>query len=284
MPIAEWNVPFVLQTPGGNLNLNDLAGPLYLLDATACDAGAEIRDTKENVPQADGSLLHRRFYTGYDCKLAMSYWENATTPACEDVATDMHDDMMRCLRSLQDGDGRLLWTPTGKAQRMFDAIRLLDRMTLRPQGSEQGLLLGASFTLDTPFPYAQDAAETVTDFSGSNLTQTLDNTGSAPFYPVWKIYGPIFYFTISNVTTGLDIIYDADLPGAVGIGGGDYAEIDTFRNTIYLNGDGANLKPGIDIENSDFFPLAVGDNQITVSGEGTFPAPDVDCLWQPAWA
>lgn len=281
MPIVEWSVPFTLQTPEDDITFNVFSDRAYILEPTACDAGADVRDTKDNVPQADGSILHQRFYTGYECKLTCSYWENDEALACESLAREMHDNLMRALRSLQFGAGRLVWTPSGAANRMFDEVRLLVRATVRPQDST---MIVVDFTLDTPFPYAQDETETTTHFDDASDTQTLTNNGSAPFYPVWKVYGPVCYFTISNVTTGLDIIYDADLPGAVCIGGSDYVEIDTFRNTVYLNGSSSNLKSGIDITNSDFFPLDVGDNIITISGEGTFSPPDVDCLWQAAWA
>lgn len=283
MPIVEWNVPFTLTTPQDDIAFNTFSGgqPGYLLDRTACEAGADIRDTKDNVPQADGSILHRRFYTGYECKLTCSYWEDDENVACEDVAREMHDNLMRALRSLQEDSGRLVWTPSGAANRMFDEVRLLVRAAVSVQESS---LIVVSFTLDTPFPYAQDETETTTSFTNASPTQHLDNTGSAPFYPVWKVHGPTSGFTISNVTTGEEIVYDADLPGASAIASGHYAEIDTFRNTVYLDGSSSNLKPGIEILNSDFFPLEVGDNEITIFGEGTFPAPDTDCLWQAAWA
>ena len=56
-----------------------------------------------------------------------------------------------------------------------------------------------------------------------------------------------------------------------------YAEIDTFRNTIYQNGAGANLKDGLDVEMTDFFGLVPGNNVITISGGS------VTVLWQAAW-
>ena len=65
--------------------------------------------------------------------------------------------------------------------------------------------------------------------------------------------------------------------GADSIAGGSYAEIDTFRNTIFLNGSGANLKAGVDELSSEYFGLRVGENEIAIDGAS------VDVLWAPAW-
>jgi hypothetical protein len=95
------------------------------------------------------------------------------------------------------------------------------------------------------------------------------------------VYGPFDQFVLSNVTTGLDIVYDDSLPGAVSVASGHYIEIITFANTVYLDGDGPSRKAGIDIRNSDFWQLEVGDNDVEITANST--APDVDILWQAAW-
>ena len=72
-------------------------------------------------------------------------------------------------------------------------------------------------------------------------------------------------FTLTNTTTGDSFSFNDAQQGCANVGGG-YAEIDTFRNTVYLNGNQANLKPGIVMDTSDFFMLAPGANVITVTG------------------
>ena len=123
----------------------------------------------------------------------------------------------------------------------------------------------ATLLFDSPFPYAIDFTQEDDTTSGSIV---LNNTGNTPFYPVFKVTGG-GAFTLSNDTTGFAIVYTGSYSG--------YAEIDTFRNTIYENGNGANLKDGLDVENSDFFSLVPGNNVISISG-GT-----VEILWQAAW-
>jgi hypothetical protein len=109
------------------------------------------------------------------------------------------------------------------------------------------------------------------------VPDTLTNAGTAPMYPVFQVFGPTSFFSIGNLANGLQFVYDASLPGASAIGSGDYAEITMFRNTIYLNGDQDNLKPGVNILLSDFFPLEVGDNIVTITGA------DALVKWQSAW-
>src|SRR6185295_4647970 len=117
-------------------------------------------------------------------------------------------------------------------------------------------------------------------------TAILNNSGTAPFWPVFKVYGPFDSFQIEN-SSNLDddgnpmiILYQDILPGAVPIGGSDYIEIDCFRNTVYLNGSGDTRKAGINIIESDFWNLIVGNSTVTVSGGGSNAAPNVDILWQ----
>lgn len=281
----EWEVPFQLVTPQGTLLLNDdeqVEGS-YLLDKDGCQMGLGIRAEKYPVPQADGDILRRRFTSGYGVTLGIQYWDiGKKKPACVTTTPSsraMNDTLMRHLRSILNGGGRLLWIPTGQNVRMLDNLHLLES----PNIQEANGLTTCVFTLDTTYPYAQDYTQQVTSFSAGDPEVIINNTGTSPYWPVWKVYGPADNWTILNVTTNEEIVYNSDLPGAPVIPSGSYAEINTFRNTIYMNGDQQNLKPGIDIELTDFFPLEVGDNDILITGDATEAAPDTDCLWAPAW-
>ena len=290
MSIVEWGragpglppIPFDLITVEGTLELNRCDGsePYYMLIPESCLAISENRVTKDNIPQKDGSILHKRFRTGYTVALTIQYWESPSQPACGGTLVDMHDVMMRHLRAMLNESGRLIWEPTDHDARFFDEMRWLKEVTTDVQAA----FVQVSFALDSPFPYALDFEQSSTVIADGTIGTTLDNTGSAPMYPVIRVDGPTDSFVIRNETTDEEIIYDSSFPGAQPIGAGDYAEIDTFKDTIYENGDQTNLKPGIDIEDSDFFALEVGPNQITIQGDGSNPTPTVTFLWQAAWA
>jgi hypothetical protein len=291
MPIADWNVPMTLVTPQGELDLNDVGNAAggFMLDNQNCKSGPAVRATADNVPQGDGAILHAGFLGGYALTLAIQYWAGDSTAACatsSPTSDTMNDELMRHLASIIDGGGRLLYTPAGKARRLLDRLQLFgDSIDV----TETPGATGISFTLLSELPYSFDFEQQLTTIDDGTPTATLTNEGSIKYFPVFQIHGPFSAFILTNHSAldkdgnPLQIVYDADLPGAVPIGPSDYIEIITFENTCYLNGDGPSRKAGIDITTSDFWPLVVGDNDVEIEGEGTGPTPTVDILWQSAW-
>lgn len=287
MPIADWTVDFSIRdrvwAPGSQeLLLNQTiafsAGDgAYMLDQGGCTLGATVRAEKENVPQADGSILHCRYVTGMEMQLAIQLWDaSLDQPACDSLLQEMLDELMAYLYNLinaDDDDGRVYWQPAGVNQRMLDDCRLL--VYPAEQHPDSGIM-GVTVTLDTQWPYSVDAAQLSPTLPG-NVT----NAGNRDTYPVWKIYYPVSYTTIANSDTGEQFSWDSSRPGTGGpLDPGDYLEIDTFKNTVYKNGTGANLKAGIVMESSQFFTIPPGTWPITLS-EGS--ASSV-CLINAAWA
>lgn len=290
MPISDWNCPARLITPEGTLFFNNTAQTegYYVQIKESCDAGADTRATRSPVPQAGGAILNRGFDDGYLLKLAIAYFAEPDEPACgttDPTLSEMDDLLMKHLRSILDGGGRYIFTPPGQQERLLDELRLFQR----PVISVESGLTGVQFTLASPFPYTIDFNQTLTQLDAGSPSAVLVNLGSAPFWPVFKVYGPFDSFQLENADAVDDdgnpmiVLYHDILPGALPVGPGSYVEIDCFRNTVYLNGNGPSRKAGIDIIRSDFFPLVVGNNTITVTGGGSNAAPDVDILWQPAW-
>ncbi len=204
--------------------------------------------------------------------------------ACESsLLTQMLDDLTGALRSLLnagDNQGRLAWEVDGGNERMLDDVRLLVYPVFTP-----GPPPSVTFTIDSQYPYAQDLNQTRTPVA-DGVPVIVDNTGSADYQPVFLVNqlngvvdsGAVHTFTIQNLTTGEQFVYDDSLPGASPISaGGHYAEINTFANTIFLDGDGANLKAGVDELNSEYLSLPIGSSVIQIDDC------DMDILWAPAW-
>jgi hypothetical protein len=274
--VANWSPPyeFVLTNPyNGSMTFNaQLADRYYLLDKSGCKFTCGVRATKSNVPQADGSILHHRFLTGAEMSLRFLLWEEFNKPACDDLQADMLDELSGAFRSLlnaADNQGRLAWEVPGKNERMLDDARLLVYPEYS-QDDKSGMGI-VTVTIDTDLPYAQDLTQQLVSISDGG-DATIDNTGTAESFPVYKVYGPTSTFTLANVTTGEQVIYSG-----TAISGGDYVELNTFKNTAFLNGDGADMLPSIDILSSLFPFLRTGNNQISIDGA------DVDVLWNPAW-
>lgn len=281
--IANFAYPIVfdLTSPYANLSFNQqiVGSGIYLLRNSGCSVGPSTRTTRNNIPQADGSIPHHAFLTGTEMVLAIQLWEEQgdTKPACDDMLQEMLDNLLGALRSLLnagDNEGRISWDVYGGGgDRMLDDLRLLvyPTVALNDDGVTE-----VTVTVDTQYPYAEDLNQVETNVSG---TTVVTNGGNADFWPVWKVNGAFAAFTLVNNTTGLQIEYDSAQPGASAVGGGDYAEIDTFGGTIFLNGNGADLSAGIVALNSDDFPLVPGPNSITLTG-----AASADVLVNAAWA
>jgi hypothetical protein len=277
----EWGtVPFRLITPAGTLEFNTASGQRFLLDDSKCSVSLGLRAATTDIPQASGAIFHLpRFESKSLMALGVEFWDG-DSPACASALREMDDLLFLHLLALLDGqDGRIEWDPSGADTRILDninwgaaAVPFIEATSTR----------GYTFAVDSPLPYAITLAQTVQTITDGS-TATVTNGGNAPFFPVIKANGPTSAFTITNLSVldvdgnPLQVVYDSSRPGAVSIASGHYAELDFFRNTAYLDGAGANLKPGIDPTVLDFFPIRPGANSISVSGC------DIDLLLNNAW-
>lgn len=283
--IADWSSLNTLTTPAGNLALNAASGNRYLALNNRCDSGADLRVTFDNMPQADGQLNHTQYLTGYKMRLALALWTD-TGPACGGDAQEMLDELGAHIDALRNPTGadvtRIVWTPEGMANRMINELNLMEKsvVTTEPGGTEG--IVTVTFGVVSPFPYEMSEAEqtpaTITGGTGRPATD-LVNEGNTQFWPVFRVHGPTHEFWIYNFTTGMALHYDSSLPGASIIGTSEYLEIDMFRGTVVLNGDqDAGYIAGIDFEETDFWALAPGVNEVAVVG-----AASTVVLWNDAW-
>jgi hypothetical protein len=258
MPVADWTVsfnltskvytnnpspagvstdPLLLNTSIANFGGLGVAG-LFVLRPEGCSLVNQVRATKENVPQEDGAILHRRFTAGMEMTLAVQMWQDTDRIACDDLLQSMVDTMMGYaygLLNAGDNEGRVAWAPVGLSSagstyRMLDDIRLL---TYPAASQAPGSPYELTFTVDCELPYAEDLTQLSPSLSGGS--GTVVNYGDRPSYPVWKIYGPYSAFVLTNTTTGDTLTWDELFPGAgAALTDAQYLEIDTFRNTVSL--------------------------------------------------
>jgi hypothetical protein len=273
--VPDWSAPneFVLTNPyNGTMSFNVVgAGGFFALDNKQCQFRIFPRVTKSNIPQFDGSILHKRFLTGAEVDLTIELWEDEETPACGTLLTEMLDELTGAFRSLLnagDNEGRLSWPASGNNQRILDDVRMLTY----PAVTVNEVLTVMKVTIDSQYPYAQDQAEGMPQAFVAGVPQIITNTGTADYYPVYKVYGPTSVFSVSNATTGEDLFYIG-----TAIDSGDYVELNSFKNTAFLNGDGADLLDSVDVEQTLFPRLIPGVNLIEVD------LADMDVLWAPAW-
>lgn len=263
-------------TPHDDLTFNVPTGSedwIYLLIPEACSGKvAQVRVSEDNIPQADGSILHRRFTTGYQLQLSVSLWQDRETPACSDVVAAMAQRLSGCLRSiLNSQEGRVTFQEGETGE-----VRLVDQVRLRDYSlAIDGPLTAITFILDSPFPYSLTFTQDIIDISDG--METIFNEGNVDFWPVVKVFGPETAFVIGNDTLGELITFDAGLPGGQVIPSGHFAEFDFFRNTCYMDGDQADLLACLDPTQTDFFPLISGANDISTT------AASIEVLKNDAW-
>lgn len=291
----EWDVAMTIVSPFklAGLDLNTvlpLAGRDYAFRFQVLPDGYKVspgkfRAVADSVSQADGSSLQPPFFDGMVATMEIHYFvcprgdEGSAEPACGDDLRQMNELLVGVLNSLRtwtadpNNDQRYIWTPTGLGDRRMLTNVMLASLPVEIVKNDPRTY-GLTFSLGSPYAYAINATQTDTAIAAAG-SDSLDNTGNADSYPVIKVHGATSAFTITNEETGAQIIYDSGRPGAVAIGGGSYAEIDTFQGSIFLNGDGADLVAGLD-PTSVLFPLAPGAQTISVTGAA------IDILWNSA--
>lgn len=270
MAVVTWRVDFTLTSPLGTLTI-----PKVMLDATRCSSGAGLRVTDDDVPSGDGAIFHQRFKSGYQMTVGLNLYGSAVVMVGTELQA-FYDTLMGHLDALVDNDGRISWTVSGGNDRM-----LLDIRTRQMPAVSAGVpvLREFTFAVESPYPYAMDAADTTTPLPPGS-TVAINRGGSAKgFFPVAKAYGPASAFSFLNLTSGATMSYGASFPGATSLTSGHYAEIDFFKKTVTLDGDVAFLSEGVDWANSDFWPLTVGSQSVKMTG-----AASSSLIWQAAHA
>jgi len=275
--LIEWDQPGFLRSPLGDLLINqDTGGGWFMVDTSAASVIRALRAQVDRIPQGDGRINHRRFTDGVELTIPIQLWETVGDdgePACGEALRTMLETLAGHLQALlnpvDSEEARWYWRPSGAGDdRLFLDVRWLAPVTRTLSNSK---LTTVTFVLDSPLPYMIDSTQATTTIM-DGATDPITNDGNHPFYPDIQVQGPASGFTITNHTVEdddgnpLEFVYDSSRPGAAAIGGGDYGEILIFQQTMYLNGNQANLKAGVDPETTDFFVLDPGVNQIEMDG------------------
>ena len=276
--MAEISIPYSLVTPRGTLAFVTTAGGdgVQLRDITGLDA-PELRTSLDHMPAKDGAFLRPALrgarypvLSGLIVYLAGSV---ATAMANRQLAMD---NLAAHLASIEKTDGTLKWTPTGQTERYL-TVRSWGSLQI---GNDQGVLKPWQALLVAGHPVIYTNSLTTTDTgSSSGATATATNGGNTDSYPILRIFGPATNPKAYNDTQGLSI----QLIGT--IANGDYVEVDTWTERIYLNGSLTNVKVDmLDIANTLFWSLSPGANTVRLTHTGGGAATKLRVLHRAAWA
>jgi hypothetical protein len=256
--MIEWGVPFTLVTAFGTIDFNDRnesSAKRWILDPTGCSLIGPPRSLVEDRPQENGSIVQRSFRPGMSLKLTVEYWVGGAD--CGVSFREAHDELMGHVAAMLWQEGTLTWEPTG-----FDDA-LVDRRQLRnlrwteqdePDIDDAGRTK-VTYGFRTRYPYEVDETLQSTAIA-DGATATITNEGNTDYMPLIRIDGASSGFTITNA----DVIDDESFPAQViydsSLAGGE--EFDFFEDSGPVQ--------GLDIINTDFFPIVPGGNDISVTG------------------
>lgn len=211
----------------------------------------DIRATEQNTSEQDGAIP-----TSYRFGSRTFGWTGHLTDTTAALYLAERDSLMGALNlqnqpvegltmtfTLITGDtrtlretrlvGAVLDFPEGEPSIIWNSYQLTFRSTFgffegdETTGTQQITVSSGGTVVPSPVPSALSA--TVVVSSGTDPL-TITNAGNANAYPVFTITGPGTTFTISNLTTGHNLVLDETLVA------GDTVEIDTRAHTIVKNG------------------------------------------------
>lgn len=280
----EWSVAHELVSPLGSVPLNDFGGfladgvtqPFFLLKPDPYAIVPALRAVTDNLSQADGTSLQPPYVSGLVASLHCEFWvgtngnRESLKPACDselrqmDFLLTLYLNALRTQGATPDGTQRLLWQPTGYAQRrMITQCLVAQWMAPQPFDSAGGIGMGVTFALATPFPYAID--ETADDVDIADGTTVLvPNDGNAAYSPVVIVHGSTSAFAITREDTGEVVSYTG--PDTITTN----AEIDFFTANIATGG--TDLIADLDPTVTEFFTIPPGGCEVHISG--------ADCTFQ----
>ncbi len=264
--VQQW-----LMSPSGErIDLNDLDSDPdggFLVQRLPGLDGAGIRATIDNLPQKSGGIVHPflrtpRYFT-IEGLIVVGQFGTAGRARKRDQLAGALDEMLVA-------DGRYYFVPPDGvegADERFLTVRHHDAFD--SQGDSAGVKdFQAPLVAYDPVIYGRENTHTIS----AGDSYMIPNYGTTPSWPVMKVYSGDF--ELFNATTGLSLI----VAGA-SLGGG-YAEVNMLYETIYLNGNSSDLLRYVDFEESDFFSLARGNNEIAlIAGGGS-----VEILYHSTWA
>jgi hypothetical protein len=297
---VELSIPYALTGPDGTrvvFGNSDTAkaDPDWIgyLDAengiTGLLDGADIRSQPIDVVAGDGQDLGPSFLGARPGTIQLVIDPNAASVASMEAAIARAKRASRALRA----DSLLVWTPS------IDGIQRMLRLRRTGRPSVAGRRpKTVQLAMASPDPYVLAAVESnlaltpgqqagelgmtdpLTDPLSSPLNVTaqqfVTNAGDAETWPRFRITGPITNPELINQTTGerIRLVYT--------LAAGEYLDIYPERGQVLLGGT-ADRYGAYDFDDSTWWQLEPGPNDVRLLAASYGPGANVVVYWRHAW-
>jgi hypothetical protein len=245
----------------------------------------EVRKAVTNRPQRHGVIVGRGRMGSMQPQISGQFVH--TGPQQQE---SMRSYLLRCLMSLYDEWGTFEWKPSNsstwrsvevqvieKPDVSGDLIKTFQFMLVTSQPFIRGQAMNSAYTtflsdqlgggLTFPFEFPINFV----DPGGSGFGSFV-NAGENISYPTLTLYGPLTNPVIRNRTTGQELKLIGESDDFV-LGADETLVIDTWEETIYLNGDVTKpVMQYLDTVTSTFWAMDPGPNSIGITGTAPDPA------------
>ena len=297
-----WYVPMQIVSPYATVAINepwadDTTGKTYLFRTTidnyaivpgkGSGASGGFRPVIDSLSQTDGMSIQPPYIDGFQVSMELQFFvcpdgteksaifAGTLNPDTRADLQAMDELIMGVLNSLRTfptdvSTQQYLWLPPGHATyRLLDGVMLGSWPT--PDFTKGPPEVRLRFDLVCPYPYGLTDAPRTTGPIAPGGTAFVPNLGNTSQLPILMIPGLAHFVQVTVLPSGLSLIYDSTLPGALPIPAGHTLQIDFHEGSCLLDGDpDLDFIAGLDPSATSFFALlpealSGGANEIEVS-------------------
>lgn len=285
-------------------SLRDFSSQGWWIEITSIDGiwDADVRDDRQVLPNRSGEQSGQLYYAGKTITLT-------GTVRAHDIA-----NLRAGQRALQVAFGDLgahdlFFQAMGDANPLFITCKKNQPIQMPEAQSDAGIKRSFTVSLRADDPRAYSSFESSFNFTsdlfgatkarrtypriwdiagkpnrrsyspvvGGGSSVVLFNGGTAETYPLTILNGPMTNPVIKNLTTGLQIVWSNFVLNA-----GQTLVVDHYQGRILLNNQ-TEFYDGLDVINSDFWPLPPGPNGVTVDAFSFGSDAQATIYWRDAY-
>lgn len=276
----ETGCPQTLIGNGSSVVFNDWSddseqgGVFQITRITGAD-GADVRNPQEPRPQRDGAIIHPFYRGGRTFAL-----EGRIIADDKTARTEMEDLLRTTTQSILREDGTYTWEPSISNVPTTHRFRSITCRLFEPEeiADENSAVKSFVIVLFSEDPYARSTLETEVEITVSG-SDSYENLGNAPYWPIVEVHGPLTSFVLSNDTLGLSIDWDGS---AITVGNKFIVRMNFETITLNTEG-GASVLGDVDFSVSDFWYLDTGVNDLSFTATGDGAATKAVVLAHDGW-